>query len=443
MTDLSEHIANKSAPEVTARVVELLGGSKAVAGFPQQLQNYLNEICQTFWHNAGGPTELTASDLRKRLDSVSKQLRAAYDLIDSDLMIAGAVQSVFTMPRPDTATVDFANAMVALDGLQRSAAAAAAVANNNRHNSVQIKSQFMRDVTIPGRSDAADALYWASYQILELVEIFTNRPATANSAAPFAAALLPFLQIKYGRRAMNYRRELHKAVVEFDGDPIALADQDPTGDALRAALPRGHAALDLRPPATSLDINPFVFSAETAAVIGENEWHNTLSQSERREQSAEYYRNHLRNADRQLLETATRAKNRETILFGTVADFKNPTALFSLAYAAQGAYRAPGRDVLHAFVRRPLELIAAGMPPVAEIGEAGIEWRADLDILRKLQAGRRALFDLVFDCRAAYLSALVDRVAENVAPEYLAKRNMAIPSVDHLLSETRTIFLAA
>ena len=88
------HIANKPAPEVTARVVELLGGSKAVAAFPQQLQNYLNEICQTFWHNAGGPTELTAADLRKRLNSVSKHLQAANDLINSDLMIAGAVQSV-------------------------------------------------------------------------------------------------------------------------------------------------------------------------------------------------------------------------------------------------------------------------------------------------------------------------------------------------------------
>ena len=443
MTDLAMHIANKPAPEVTARVVELLGGSKAVAAWPQQLQNFLNEICQTFWHNAGGPTELTAADLRKRLNSVSKHLQAANDLINSDLMIAGAVQSVFTMPRPDTATVDFARAMVALDGLQTSAATAAAVANTNRNSSVQIKSQLMRDVTIPGRSDAADAQHWAAYQILELVEIFSNRRATMNSAAPFAAALLPFLQIKYGRRAMNYRRALHQAVVEFGGDPIALADQDPTGDALRAALPRGHAALDLRPPATSLDVNPFVFSAETAAVICDNEWHNTLSHSERRDQSTDYFRNHLRHADRQLLELGTRAKNRETILYGTVADFKNPTALFSLAYAAQGAYRAPGRDVLHAWVRRPLELIAAGIPPVAEIGEAGIEWRADLDILRKLQAGRTASFDLIFDCRAAYLTALVDHVALNVAPEYLAKRNMAIPSVDCLLEETKTIFLAA
>ena len=130
-------------------------------------------------------------------------------------------------------------------------------------------------------------------------------------------------------------------------------------------------------------------------------------------------------------------------MFGTVADFKNPTALFSLAYAAQGAYRAPGRDVLHAFVRRPLELIAAGMPPIAEIGEAGIEWRADLDILRKLEAGKTASFDLIFNCREAYLSALVDHVAAKVAPEYLAKRNMAIPSVDCLLEETKTIFLAA
>jgi hypothetical protein len=270
---------------------------------------------------------------------------------------------------------------------------------------------------------------------LELVEIFTNQRASYRHCAVLGALLLPFLNCKYGRAYMAYRRQLHDAVVEVGGDPIALATQDPSGATLLSAVPRGHSALEARPKPKNLDLYPFILSAETAAVDGPNEIIQEYGEAKYRDLAVEWFKDEVRRADKIFLEQAAiRFENRESVFFKWPADNKSPSAVYALSFAGQGAYRVPARKILKELIHHPLCLIAKGLPPMAEISLASIEWRSDLDCLMQLDT-EPVSPALVTKCSLAYLRALGEKIASHMTDEYLAKHKMVIPGINDVWKE--------
>ncbi len=237
---------------------------------------------------------------------------------------------------------------------------------------------------------------------------------------------------------MNYRRKLHDAIIETGGDPIALAMQDPSGGALLAAVPRGHSALEARPKPKNPDLHPFILSAETAAALGPNETIGEYSEGDYRDLAVEWFKDELRRADNFFLEQGPiRFENRESVLFKWAADNKNPSAVYALSFAGQGAYRAPARTILKELIHNPLCLIANGVPPMAEISKAQIEWRDGLDCIKQMEI-EPASPALVAKCSLAYLQALDEKIASHVPNKYLAKHAMVIPEINDVWKEWAT-----
>jgi len=102
---------------------------------------------------------------------------------------------------------------------------------------------------------------------------FTNHPATTQNCGLLAAIILPYLDYTYGNPYQDYRMKLLEAVLESGGDPIALAESDPSGKSLLKAIPRGHLALDACPPKKGEKIHPFDFCAATGEILGQNPVH--------------------------------------------------------------------------------------------------------------------------------------------------------------------------
>ena len=131
--DLARHIANSPAPEIGNELSRLLKASGMPENASDALQIFLNGLCEDYWHHAGGGTTLNAAQLKAALSKIDKHLRAALDEIESEIVVSNALQHQFSFPRPETGIADFARALVAVRGLQRSAATEAnAIDHKNR-----------------------------------------------------------------------------------------------------------------------------------------------------------------------------------------------------------------------------------------------------------------------------------------------------------------------
>ena len=408
------------------------------------LQIFLGSLCEDYWHHAGGGTTLNAAQLKTSLSKIDKHLRVALDEIESDIVGSNALQHHLTFPRPETGIEDFCQALVGLRNLQQAAAAETrAIDHKNRGEAVTVPLPyhstddflFRAEITVPGRSDTADAQIWAAYKVWELIEIFTDQCGSYRHCAVVAALLLPFLNCKYGRAYMAYRRQLHDAIVEVGGDPVALAMEDPSGKALLAAVPRGHSALEARPKPKNLDFLPFIFAAETAAVLGRKETIGEYDEADNRNLGAIWFKDEMRRADKHFLdETEIRFENRESVFFKWGANNHSPSAVYAFSFAGQGAYRSPARKILKELIHDPLCLIAKGMLPMHEISLASIEWQSDMDCLKQLDT-EPVTPELVARCSLAYLRALGKKIADHVTDKYLAKHKMAIPDINDVWKE--------
>ena len=126
--------------------------------------------------------------------------------------------------------------------------------------------------------------------------------------------------------------------------------------------------------------------------------------------------------------------NRESVFFQWGADNENPSAIYALCFAGQGAYRISTRKVKGELINVPLIQIANGVQPMPEISRAQITWCEGLDCIRQL-GNKPTSPELVEKCSIAYLQGLREVIAANVDDEYLGKRSIAIPETKDVWNE--------
>ena len=388
------------------------------------LRLYLTEFAQDYRKRTGDGSLIDIGQTKEALIDVEKKAGALSAAVkDLERQAHLALQGAYTFVNRKDGFETFCQTQVYISDLERRAETARTIIGADQKDSFTSTANFY----IPRRRDTADVQHWAAFTALEFVGIFTNHTGTVRNSAEIAACLLPYFDCKYGQAAFQYRTQLHDAVVETGADPIALAQSDPSGKSLLAAVPRGHTVLEARLQIKGMDLCPFEFSAETGAILGPNARFENYDAADRREDAFRWFKNRVARADKYYLWPESDFRNRESVFFDRHVDKNKPSAMYTFSVWAQGAYRVPARRIETELIHNALaEIYLQGQRPASAILSSKIKWGKYLDCLNELH-GSGTPDTLRAQCALMYLRALNNKVASHVTLDYREGHNLVPP----------------
>jgi len=381
---------------------------------------HLTEFSQDYRKRAGNGSLVDIGQIKEAFTDVKKKAGALSAAVDNlEPQASDALQGAYTFVNRQTGFQTFVQTSVYVSDLERRADMARGTVEANLTDSFSRTADFY----VAQRRDSADVQHWASFKVLEFVDIFTNHTGTVRNSAEIAACLLPYFDCRYGQAAFQYRTQLHNAVVETGADPIALAQSDPSGKSLLATVPRGHTVLEARPQIKGMEFCPFEFSTETGAIVTDNT--GVVGSNTAGNRPYDWFKTRIARAYKYYLYPESAHQNRESVFFERPVDKKKPSAMYAFSVWAQGAYRVPARRIETELIHNALaQIYLQGQKPASEIISARIEWRKYLDCLNELHGGRTPM-ELKTQCALHYLRALQNTVARHVTLAYREGHNLA------------------